>query len=101
MPILLVRHRGVFNIARTLGPKRCRPADQSVHDLTDRQIEILQILEKAKNSLLPLREIVEKLEYPPASRTVEDDLAYLNSLNIVDLKGVGRGAKWFLVSKYH
>ncbi len=48
---------------------------------------------------MTLRQIVQQLEDPPASRTVGDDLAHLKSLHLVDSSSIGKSAKWFLVKK--
>ncbi|MBI4454932.1 MAG: putative DNA binding domain-containing protein [Acidobacteria bacterium] len=66
------------------------------HDLTPRQREILQIL--AGQESAPLRRIMEKLSSPPAAATVRDDLYHLKRLKLVDSKGHGRGAVWFLTA---
>ncbi|MBW1982747.1 MAG: putative DNA binding domain-containing protein [Deltaproteobacteria bacterium] len=67
------------------------------HDLTARQREILQIL--AGSYDLPLRFIMKALKDPPASATVRDDLYHLKRLGLIDSKGHGRGAVWFLVKR--
>jgi ATP-dependent DNA helicase RecG len=67
------------------------------HDLTTRQREILQVL--AGREALPLRTIMQDLTNPPASATVRDDLYHLKRLGLVDSKGHGRGAVWFLGRK--
>ena len=64
------------------------------HDLTERQREILQII--AHNATLPLRAITERMVHPPASATVRDDLYHLKRLELIDSRGHGRGAVWFL-----
>ncbi|MFQ6090171.1 MAG: ATP-binding protein [Candidatus Bipolaricaulia bacterium] len=67
------------------------------HDLTPRQREILQIL--AGKGSVPLRVIMQELEHPPASATVRDDLYHLKRLGLIDSRGHGRGAVWFLVRR--
>lgn len=64
------------------------------HDLTERQRHILQIVAAIEPA--PLRDIIAKLPNPPASATVRDDLYHLKRLEIIDSKGHGRGAIWFL-----
>ncbi len=73
------------------------PIAASNSSLNKREIEILQILIKGEH--LSLREIIQRLESPPASRTLGDNLAHLKEKNIIDSEGIGRGAKWFMVSK--
>lgn len=65
------------------------------HDLTGRQREILQII--ANKGPLPLRRIMNMMVQPPASATVRDDIYHLKRLGLIDSKGHGRGAEWFVV----
>jgi len=60
------------------------------HDLTPRQREILQIL--SKKPAQPLREIRKALSVSSADRTIQEDLALLRKLGLVETKGHGRGA---------
>jgi ATP-dependent DNA helicase RecG len=62
-----------------------------VLDLSPRQREILQILSERE---LPLRDIMAKLENPPAQATVRDDLYRLKHLELIGSRGHGRGAVW-------
>ena len=64
------------------------------HELTARQRELLQIL--AGREPLPLRTIMKEITNPPASATVRDDPYHLKRLGLLDSKGHGRGAVWFL-----
>ncbi len=88
-----------FYFKKPIGPALKLPVPQKLPDLTSRQLSILQILTRFDNKPIALRQIVEQLEDPPASRTVGDDLAHLKSLHLVDSFGVGKGAKWFLIKK--
>lgn len=65
-----------------------------VHDLTQRQREILQLI--AHEQPIPLREIMRRLASPPAVATVRDDLYHLKRIGLLDSRGRGRGAVWFL-----
>ena len=56
---------------------------------------VLQILASKKSCTF--QAIKDSLADPPAPRTLRDDLAYLKSVHLIGSKGVGRGAKWFLV----
>lgn len=67
-----------------------------VHDLTERQRSILNIIGRVET--IPLREIMSRLENPPSSITVRDDLYQLKQIGIIDSKGHGRSAVWFLRS---
>ncbi len=62
-------------------------------DLTTRQREILHLL---AGDQLPLCDIMAGLTEPPAVATVRDDIYHLKHLGLVDSKGWGRGAVWFL-----
>lgn len=67
------------------------------HDLTDRQRELLQIL--AHHGPLPLREIRKRLSAPPSDRMIQEDLAHLRRLTLVQSGGRGRGAVYRLESR--
>lgn len=64
------------------------------HDLTGRQREILQVLSRHREA--PLRVIREGIAQPAADRTIQDDLAHLRRLGLVDASGRGRGARYWL-----
>ena len=64
------------------------------HDLTARQRELLQIL--ANRGPLPLREIRKYLTAPPSDRMIQEDLAHLRRLELVESTGRGRGAAYRL-----
>lgn len=64
------------------------------HDLTERQRELLQIL--AHHGPLPLREIRRRLSAPPSDRMIQEDLAHLRRLELVEATGRGRGAGYSL-----
>lgn len=66
-----------------------------IMDLPARETQILQILAAEDN--LSLKKIADRLNATVASRTIRDNLAHLKSLGLVDVIGIGRGAKWFLV----
>jgi ATP-dependent DNA helicase RecG len=66
------------------------------HDLTERQRELLQIL--AQKGSTPLREIRKRLSTPPSDRMIQEDLAHLRRLGMVQSSGHGRGALYRLQS---
>lgn len=66
------------------------------HDLTERQRELLQIL--AQQGTAPLREIRKRLSAPPSDRMIQEDLAHLRRLGMVQSSGRGRGALYRLQS---
>lgn len=65
------------------------------HDLTERQREILQAV--AEEGSLPLREIRARLTDTIADRTLQDDLAHLRNLGLIESIGRGRGAFYRLL----
>lgn len=67
------------------------------YDLSDRQREILDIVSSIDE--IPFRRIRERMSDPPADRTVRGDLSFLKGVGLIDSKGFGRGAVWFLVKK--
>ena len=72
-----------------------QPTELLQREMTSRQKQILTIL--SQHGKMAVREIREFLENPPADRTIGDDLAQLKKLDLVDSKGVGRGARWFIL----
>ena len=75
-------------------PGNYSPPLRVSHDLTDRQREILQILADGKQ--LPFRQIYQALEMPPSERTLREDLMLLRRMELVDSRGHGAGARWWL-----
>ena len=69
------------------------PPTRIEHDLSDLQREILKVL--AKTGETPLSDVLEALDDVPR-RTVQDNLQTLRSLDLVELEGRGRGARWRL-----
>jgi ATP-dependent DNA helicase RecG len=67
------------------------------HDLTERQREILQAI--AEEGELPLREIHERITGTIATRTLQDDLAHLRKLRLIESVGRGRGAYYRLTGR--
>jgi ATP-dependent DNA helicase RecG len=64
------------------------------HALSKRQREILGILSDA--GAIPFHLIRERMEKPPADRTIRDDLAFLKKTGLIESRGFGRGAFWSL-----
>ncbi|MEI9979926.1 MAG: ATP-binding protein [Edaphobacter sp.] len=67
------------------------------HDLTDRQRQILQAL--AGDGSRPFANIRAQVDPTIADRTLRDDLIHLKRLGLIDSRGHGRGAAWFLAAK--
>ena len=64
------------------------------HDLTDRQRRILQVIAGGKES--SFTNIRTQINSSVADRTLRDDLLHLKRLGMIDSRGHGRGAVWFL-----
>lgn len=64
------------------------------HDLSTLQRELLQIL--ARTGPTSLNQIRSLLRSETPVRTVQDNLQMLRRLELVDLVGAGRGARWML-----
>lgn len=79
-------------------PTRYVPPQRVAHDLTERQRELLVLLE-ASRSGLALREMVAALGQGVAEWEVKADLSFLKQLELVDSFGRGRGAYWGLKRK--
>jgi ATP-dependent DNA helicase RecG len=64
------------------------------HDLTDRQRQILQAIAGERES--SFSNIRAQINSSVADRTLRDDLLHLKRLGLIDSRGHGRGAVWFL-----
>jgi ATP-dependent DNA helicase RecG len=74
-------------------PSRYVPPTRTHHDLTDIQRQILDLLNR---QTLSLSEILALLGEQTSRRSLKDDLALLNKLELIVLIGRGRGARWKL-----
>lgn len=79
-------------------PTRYVPPQRVAHDLTDRQRELLVLLEASRTGLA-LREMVAGLGGGFAEWEVKADLSFLKRLELVESFGRGRGAYWDLRRK--
>ncbi len=79
-------------------PTRYVPPQRVARNLTERQRQILALLD-ANRGGLALREIRAGLEGTPAEWEVKDDLALLKQLELVRSRGHGRGASWSLADQ--
>jgi ATP-dependent DNA helicase RecG len=70
-----------------------------VHDLTDRQREILQAM--ANRGRVTFSEVRSALASPPSDRSIRNDLMHLRQLGLIHLDGRGRGARWSLAESSH
>ena len=64
------------------------------HDLSPLQRELLHIL--AQSAGMPLKELRENLAATVPRRTVQDNLQLLRGIGLIDVVGVGLGARWTL-----
>ncbi len=79
-------------------PAHYAPPHHALRDLTERQRQILTLLE-ANRAGLALRVILTNLPGRPADWEIKRDLALLKHLDLVDSSGHGRGAFWMLRSR--
>jgi ATP-dependent DNA helicase RecG len=79
------------------GMVRKTTQDVSQFELTPRQKEILKILSSAEK--MSVGDISNHLQDAPAARTLRDDLARLKAMDLIDLEGRAKAARWFLVKK--
>jgi ATP-dependent DNA helicase RecG len=75
-------------------PAGYHPPLRVSQDLTERQRRILLILSQGGD--WTFGKIYERLQDPPAKRTIQADLRFLRDLNLVDLSGHGGAARWRL-----
>ena len=61
-------------------------------DLTNRQRDVLDVLEEA--APLSMGRLLQRLGDRYPERTIQQDLATLRTLGLVELEGFGRGARW-------
>jgi ATP-dependent DNA helicase RecG len=64
------------------------------HDLTQRQRKLLQAL--AGSVARPFGELRAEVAPETPERTLRDDLSHLKRLGLINSRGMGRGAVWFL-----
>ena len=74
-------------------PSRYVPPQRVGHNLSERQRDILLILDSSPNGLA-FREILPLLSKPYTEQQVRYDLSVLRDLNLAISRGRARGAKW-------
>lgn len=74
-------------------PSRYLPPQKVGHHLTSRQQEILALL---AGDSLQLSEMHARMKDRVLLRTLRDDLNMLRKLKLIDYRGRGRGARWYL-----
>ena len=79
-------------------PTRYIPPNKVSREVNERQQKILSLLDNAGYGLA-LREIYSQLALYATERQIREDLAFLKTLNLIDSKGHGRGARWILLNR--
>lgn len=74
--------------------KKIMTVDESEEMILERHQAILSLLGGGQE--FALREINEKTERKSGLRALRDDLLFLKHLELIESKGQGRGARWFL-----
>jgi ATP-dependent DNA helicase RecG len=64
------------------------------HDLTSRQRQVLQIL--SAGGTMHFSEVSARMESQLPDRTLRDNLTHLKRLGLIESRGHGRGAVWYL-----
>jgi ATP-dependent DNA helicase RecG len=77
-----------FRPTRYIAPSRVE------HDLSDLQRELLHIV--GRDGPIALSDIKDRLNVEAAERTVQENLQMLRNLDLLDLIGHGRSARWTL-----
>jgi ATP-dependent DNA helicase RecG len=72
--------------------KKLVPVAPSNATLTERQREILRVLEQ--KHAMPLREVSAALAEAPSDRRLREELLYLKQNGLVEQSGHGRGSRW-------
>ena len=75
-------------------PSSYLPPQRVGRDLTERQQDLLRVI--ASGGPMPLKQIIEQLGKPAERRSIQTDLHFLRSLELIDSSGFGRGARWAL-----
>ncbi len=68
-----------------------------ITSLTNRQHEIMESL--SSRGPLTAKDLLGLLRYPPAERTFREDLTFLKGRGVINSRGRGRNAVWFIVEK--
>ncbi len=88
-----IEQAGAFGVRFV--PSRYIAPHRVMHDLTERQRDLLHIL--ARGDWLAFAEIRDHLPEAPSDRSIRNDLMHLRNLGLARLEGHGRGARWALV----
>lgn len=81
-----------------LRPSRYVPPQRVAHDLSERQQQVLALLE-ASPAGMALREVRLRIGSDAPEWEIKEDLAILKRLGLVETRGHGRGASWFFVNQ--
>ena len=83
-----------YDVTVRFRPTRYVPPTRVGHDLTPLQRDVLDVLARLGPS--PLGRIMTELATDVPMRTVQDNLQMLRRLNLIDVSGSKRGARWEL-----
>lgn len=78
-------------------PSQYLPPQRIGHDLTERQQGILLVL--GRGGRRSLSEIAKDVGFGGSLKVLQDDLALLKELGLVEVRGRGRGARWRLTGR--
>lgn len=73
------------------------PPNRVMHDLTDRQKQILLCIETGKKEGVSFSDLKRYIGSPVPERSLQQDCQHLKYLRLVELIGFGRGARWRLI----
>lgn len=85
---------GVGEVIVRFRPTKYVAPERVGHDLSLLQREILQVLDRL--GACPISKIIAELPAGMSRRTVQDNLRLLLQLDLVDLQGERRWARWML-----
>ena len=85
----------VFSFKEAMNSGITINSSTAIHQLTSRQQEILNLLNKSE--AMSANNIIDKLEMPPAPRTLRDDLMCLKKNGLIDSKGHAKKTIWFKI----
>jgi hypothetical protein len=97
MPVYTVNSGGLLLTMPSTIPLRAGSSEvtvTSIVGLTDRQVEIFQLLKKSSG--LSTSEIHSQLLSPPTERWLRDELNVLKNKGYIDSKGHTTAKKWFV-----
>ena len=85
----------VFPFKEAMNSGLMMSSSATIYQLSSRQQEILNLLDNSE--AMSANNIIDKLESPPAPRTLRDDLIYLKKNGLIDSKGHAKKTIWFKI----